>query len=462
MNNSISTQGASTDLKDALDQMAENLKAHAGASLSKAHGIQLVKGYVDSSGNDLRVYADSNGDIVSNSSTSAPNFIQFTIGGVNYYAPAQTSALAGHASAEQTIADAARATSENQGSAALITDYATLETLHASSLNAQVLEHAGRAHAAVHQNLSAVVKTTVDGAGHTVGNYVVRLSIAGAVYDIPADLRLGGPAQVVRGITVTPARQLVSGSTLPLGPCSMLAAYTGGTLPATRVWQYNTLRNETGAWTDIPTSPSSGAINTEGGTFTFGYSGSDTAILAISANSLNGIDNATVAPAFVFRAKYTNAAGVAYSNVAYVDAYDKTSSSIIFSSSYAAGFMTKEQFFDMLAYRIRVQAHDRFGRATWAGYMLLFYNLALRIRQGDALARWLYWIFPYPFWRYAQWRRGKLPFSAGCWVLAKVYEMASLCAYCVAPKLAQRLAESAEQRGVFRTYVNKTVRRSPR
>ena len=38
--------------------MAENLRAHAVETLSKAHGIKL-EGYVDSDGNDLTTHQDS-------------------------------------------------------------------------------------------------------------------------------------------------------------------------------------------------------------------------------------------------------------------------------------------------------------------------------------------------------------------------------------------------------------------
>jgi hypothetical protein len=88
---SIVTQVGIEDLKFALSEVAENLSTHINASLSKAHGLNIINGYIDSDGNDLTTFQDSQGNVMGNYQ------LLFFINNVPYFAPALATALDGPA-----------------------------------------------------------------------------------------------------------------------------------------------------------------------------------------------------------------------------------------------------------------------------------------------------------------------------------------------------------------------------
>ena len=308
---SLATQSELHGLQDAVNVLAENLKAHASAPLGKAHGIQLVNGYVDDAGNDLTTYQDSHGDIV------ADKFVAFCVDGILYYAPGATSTLAGQVSSVQAIADSAGEVTGTLGGSTLITDYTSLEILHAQNVNSLFLEHTRLPHASAHQNMSAFLKTTLDSAGHTVGRYVVQLALGGTVYQVPCDRRLGGPVQPPR-ITSQPPDYSQGGSSISdahRGPTWQGKVIAVGTLPIAYQWQVGTspsnlvdLPPSEGGGVDVPSFPG-GDDHTEGTFYdgNFAYANEDTYWMGASFISPG---------TFYFRCKLTGADGnIVYSRI---------------------------------------------------------------------------------------------------------------------------------------------------
>ena len=261
----IATQAELATFQDVLGQLASNLYFHInetdgsvlGSTLSQAHGLDVVVGYVDSYGNDLRIYADSNGDRVSDAySTGKANFVRFVINGQPYYAPLQTSSADPQPASTGITTSSTTATS-TPGSCVLITDYVTDEAAKAANLDNLLLEHTRAPSQLAHIPLTVVPTATLDSAGHTVGTHIVYLQFKQIVYGIPVSNRLGGPAQTIKGINLV--------STLSTKLNGVYAAHdddqnatfyvttaTGGTLPYTIIYQIN--RDRTGLdpiWVDM-------------------------------------------------------------------------------------------------------------------------------------------------------------------------------------------------------------------
>lgn len=345
--NDIITQSALADIKFDLQQVAENLSEHVNDSLSKAHAINLVEGFTDSDGNDRTTYQNSAGQIV------GTRQLRFNVDGAVYYAPCNPSADAGQdTTTGQLTTGMTEAEFAAVGKAAWVTDFVNEGAANAEDINTvYLLPHTLRKHEEVHGNFSVTAETTLDSTGNTVGRHKVRMVIGGIRYAIPADVRLGGPPQVIRNIVASPNSQFTESSTLPLPSRNYTFSVGGGTQPYTFLWQVNENRDGSSpTWRDLDGAGGTGAILLASN-FGFNYSNADTATVTIQVTSLDGIDNQTLSPAFTFRVAVTNEAGTAYSNNVYLNARDNTGSWVIYATHDVAPFTKKEM---LRLYKLRL------------------------------------------------------------------------------------------------------------
>ncbi len=260
----IATQAELAAFLDGLDNMASNLTFHVnetsgvtpGSSLSQAHGIDLVVGYVDAYNNDLRTYQDSNGDRVSDDwSTDKANFVRFIVGGQPYWAPLQTSTLEGQPRGTGALSST-DPTVGLPGGSTLITDYITDEAVAATNLDSLLHEHTKLSHTSAHGALTVTPSSTTDSAGHAIGTHLIVFQYNGLVYHLPVSDRFGGPAQPIRLSSTCPVASFVgtvngnfglSGCTLNMKvkggaewPTAVVLTTTiaGGTAPIAYTWQY--------------------------------------------------------------------------------------------------------------------------------------------------------------------------------------------------------------------------------
>ena len=204
MQRNVITQSTLQPVQNAMNNVSANLAAHANASLSRAHGINLlyvVPGTVDEAGNDISVYRDTFGDVIGN------YFVVFTINNQIYYAPGNDSVLPGQAAntgitpygSDSAVAAAAKVT-------AWITDVISGDVAILDSINDDILlAHAVQGYWEAHGGMTISTKKTFDSIGHLIGNYVVRFFFDGVEYEIPCDKRLGGPARPVGNLVLSQA-----------------------------------------------------------------------------------------------------------------------------------------------------------------------------------------------------------------------------------------------------------------
>lgn len=311
---SIVTQTQLGDLKSALKQEADSLLFHSGDSMSAAHGFNIMNGPInDGSGNDLRYYQDSNGDVVGTA------MLHVVILGVDYYAPVMPTVLAGQDPEAGIVPDISALL--QPGGNSWVTDYATEATGDANLvMTGLLLPHTQRYFAETHSSVTAQVLVTLDSAGHTVGTHVLVLYFGQKKLFVPATTRLGGPPQPAR----LPTYGISVSETADLNHTSMgrddnqygnmwYRNPVGGTLPISFTWQVNQKTNGTGAWNDL--TPPSGSLPTD-------YGGSYTMIgNRIQFQVSSGSDSSRLV--LVVRGKYTNAAGSVYSNLCHFRANDE-------------------------------------------------------------------------------------------------------------------------------------------
>lgn len=310
----IVTQGQLGDLKAALAQEADMLRFHAGDSMSAAHGFNIIQGPAnDGLGNDLSSYQDSNGDVV------GTHMLHVVVNGVDYYAPIMPTTLAG----QDPLAGVAPNLDPllQPGNNCWVTEYATEATSDAYLvISGLLLPHTRQYFAETHGAVAAQALTTLDSSGHTVGTHVLVVYFNQKQLFIPAVTRLGGPPQPPR----LPSRGISVDEFLDLNHTSMgrdddqyanmwYRNAIGGTLPITFTWQVNQKTNGTGAWNDL--MGASGALPTdEGGTFQkIGN--------RIKFMVSNGSDHSRLM--LVVRGKYSNIAGIVYSNECHFRANDE-------------------------------------------------------------------------------------------------------------------------------------------
>jgi hypothetical protein len=268
MDRSIATQVGLKELKFALSEVAENLSAHVNASLSKAHGVNIINGYTDSLGNDLTAYRDSFGNIVGN------YFLRFVVGNVAYYAPAMLTALEGQPDTTGII-DTSETGEDfsGQGSSSWITDYTSDQVAQAESMNDDVLiPHTRQPHWSTHGSMTVLTQNTFSTLGAKVGSHVVQVKYNNIVYNIPASLRFGGPPQVWRSFGFSTSSNFLHRWVQVGSDDDQTASFFyrdgTGTLPRNVVLQVNNVSNGTGAWVDVPAI--GGNISVSGSSISFG------------------------------------------------------------------------------------------------------------------------------------------------------------------------------------------------
>lgn len=293
----IVTQVGIEDLKFALTEIAENLSAHINASLSKAHGLNLVSGFVDTDGNDRTTYQDSNGDVIGN------YFLRFVVNNVIYFAPALVTSLPGQDATNGAIDTSPEGEFDSQGGSAWITDYTSTQVEQAQSINTDVLiPHTRQPAQLTHGNFTVVLQNTFTSLGHVAGTHIIQIRISNLVYTIPAVTRIGGPLQAPRigGIPTNLSVNIGSGDP---NDCDVpvTVPFNGGTKPVEYHWQYN----NASVWTDITPSPA-GTLVLPGWSDGITFQWADTSTPTFRITSIHpGSDQTRSAQ---FRCRVTNAA----------------------------------------------------------------------------------------------------------------------------------------------------------
>lgn len=197
-NEQLATQSELGAFNEALALLAENLSFHVNQAVDLGHGgVSLVKGYVDSDGNDLRTYQDSAGHIYSNTDVNAFNFLRFVVGGQPYFAPVQNTSLEGKEETTGALSDTDDP-SDEPTETVLIPEFVSLESQAAVNTNSLLLEHTQKEAQSAHLAVTALSSAVLDSNGDTVGASRIRLQLDNYLWEIPADPRLGGPWQPPR------------------------------------------------------------------------------------------------------------------------------------------------------------------------------------------------------------------------------------------------------------------------
>src|SRR5579885_719958 len=171
--------------------------------------------------------------------------LRLTSGWINYYAPLESSVLAGQdPNTNLTINQAQALANQSNGGTAWITTFTSEAQAIISSANVDVLlPHTLLGHWEAHTaGIYAIIpQATYDSAGHTVGNYIARIGFNGQELWIPCDTRLGGPLQPPRlaGFDKLSPIEITSGGgetapyNVPFTPVLL-----GGTRPITYGYEY--------------------------------------------------------------------------------------------------------------------------------------------------------------------------------------------------------------------------------
>lgn len=282
MERAIATQTGLGELKSILNEIGENLSAHANRSLARTHGIELMPGYIDGDGNDLTTYKNSNGGVV------GTKIIRFQVNGQLYYAPANLTVLAGNPSSTGLINTAGDQLFTGIGNSSWITDFTSEQFAQAQAINSLVTQHNQLSHNETHPpvpKMTALAIVTLDTAGHVVGHYIVQMTVGGVVYNIPCDTYFGGPLQPPRNVALSP-------SVLPTvvfqpgqsnNVSIPITAMANGTKPFTYRWQ-----SLQGVYTDIAALDEAGYGLTNNGTgFNVTYTWLSTSDPKITLTKLN-------------------------------------------------------------------------------------------------------------------------------------------------------------------------------
>ena len=247
----IITQADVQAVKAYESTLAQNLTEHANASLSKAHGFELLNtdGLIDSDGNDVSLYHDSNGDLVGTKMLriTDPN------SRLNYVVPLNVTTLAGQPASTGVTSTADTGVSL-QGDCAWITDVTTeaLQSLQAANIQL-LLPHTQLSHWQTHTAggvYSIAPQNTRDSAGHLVAEYVASIVYKGKKLLVPCSLRVGGPRQTPHIIDIAPRNYSV-----PVASSQTYAPLIKGDMPFTYSWYYSSSYPGYGlptTWTHIP------------------------------------------------------------------------------------------------------------------------------------------------------------------------------------------------------------------
>lgn len=307
----IVTQQELKPIKSDLADLAENLDAHVGTTISKAHGINLITGPgpldPESGGNDLSQYYDSNGDLVGSRQ------IKVVANGTTVYVPCTPTALEGQPTGTGAIDTGTaeeNAALADPGPSNWVTSFVEQAESDVQSVSDLLIAHSGESLETVHGGIDILPKETLDSDGHLVGDRVVTIAIGGIKYEIPASSRIGGPEQGPRGVSLTPTQKTID---IDAGDSNNVdvpfTTVASGTAPL--IYQYQVLQGVD--WVDM-TPGTSVSISYSGsggnGSFRITWPSTSTGILRIVRISPGSNDSDSA----YIRCVVTNSGGSVTSN----------------------------------------------------------------------------------------------------------------------------------------------------
>lgn len=391
------TNSRLAEIKAAEAELVDNLYAHANTTLSKAHGFEfynLPHPTYDSSGNDISIYSDSNGD------RAGYYQMRLTYNNVNYYAPLESSILAGKDSLTGLVPASDSTVSSTLESTAWLTDLTVDEQALIASNTSVLLPHFLLSHwethqAGVYQVLPQIVN---DSAGHRVSNYVAKVVVDGRELLIPCDTRIGGPLQAPRLAAACPTAAFtgpVSGSFYMSGlqlimhvdagepwPTSVILTISGitGGFPLTAQWQYKV--SALSPWIDIvAASTTIPGVGNGGLTSVSGYTQSVAGPSGTATSTWNivspGGDNSN---AWYMRCILSNASGSVTSCEFYCYMQDE-------AGSWLCTVLWKKGDISTEVYEAdRRHTMKHVSRAAKEGYTLWAFPLSIQMRRHE----WIY------------------------------------------------------------------------
>lgn len=210
----ISTQSTLNQVFFRLNDLADNLTAHANASLSDAHGINFLEpvNFTDKYGNLITAYVDSDTNNVGSL------VVTFSYGGIRYYSPAKLTTLPGSTPMSGLPASVLAFLAATTGAATSnwVTEFTVALSTFVSNMNTgYLLPHSHRGYWEAHKDITAYSpRAWLDSAGHTVGDAAIRMAVGGVVYEIPAKLSMSGGVIYRRGFELAADLQTASFSTM--------------------------------------------------------------------------------------------------------------------------------------------------------------------------------------------------------------------------------------------------------
>ena len=291
MNRSISTQSAVQSVNYALNEVASNLAAHANATLSRAHGLNLVKlpnGTLDQYGNDISKYADAAGN------TIGDYYLELYYQNVIYYAPANGSSLPGQPASDGVgVYDGGSAADSSSSDGALVTQIEGEALASLKGVNDGVLvPHTQKGLADTHGSVSVIPTPVFDASGIRIGDYSAIVSYGGQQFAIPCSNRLGGVVNAPRFTGFVPNTYRVDSPAGGGPPYNYSTSPTavGGTKPFT--YKYAYLQGS--VWTDFPAATVTQVPFVNHSGFVTASYNADTGVILFISGAPGGDDYAVV------------------------------------------------------------------------------------------------------------------------------------------------------------------------
>lgn len=322
-NTSLATQSELAEANFYLQELANNLGAHSNGSLSVSHGIDTFPGRnPDEFGNDLTYFQDSGGHNIGDI------HVRFTIDGISYWVPGQSSTLPGKDAALNVVTLNTLATSfTGVGMSSWMTLFATNIVPSILQINEDyLLPHTQLGHWETHKNITVESNTTYNSGGFIVGTNVVKLAIDGLIYALPATTRFGGPSQPPRLTGQPPSAISINIGEGQGNSVNVPITFTvpNGTKPLTYQWQFF----QSSLWNDIPvgSGPSQPLVLADWDNG-INYNWQSAATLTFIITSVNPGSDKT--RSVQLRCVVTNSGGSATTNVITLTARDETGSWIM-------------------------------------------------------------------------------------------------------------------------------------
>lgn len=459
------TQTQLSQIRTLETMIADNLSAHVNTSLSKAHGIiffRVPAGTVNPDGNDISVYTDSNGDIVGRF------YMRLTYNGVNYFAPLESSVLAGKDSDTGAFDPVASTAAVSPGGTAWVTDFTQQIEEDLSSTNDNILlEHSRLGHWEAHTggNYQIVPQRVYDSAGHIVANYVARFIVDGVELYIPCDPRLGGPQQTPRNAAILPlslALRFESGQGYVQAYANKVTctATWQGSSPFTSVrWLFLGSGNVWTYLTNVDGTTTGPQLSFDAHLNLSARATVDTFTSTLIILSIDGTEAGTSNLGKI-RVEITNDSGTTTAEIP-ISVDDITSSCTVFSAGVETGMLGFSDFKTALHYRLNNQ-HKRFDNAMWGGYMVLGKRLKPHIMKRNLLGRFVARAILPHVAKGMRWKLGKLPFNLLSVSVSYAYAGACLAAYALWKKEAKEEIANIGRFSLMKLYHTrlKEIRRS--